>query len=277
MPASLEKEWRDCGSTLFSEVATIFGGRLRLASSGGAPLPRPSAELLDAAGVTVLGAYGLTEHLCVAFNRPGRYTFDTAGPPMPGTTLRIAEEGEILVRRSPLTFSGYLHRPEETEAAFSEDGEWLRTGDLGELTEEGFLRVTGRKKELIALSTGKKVAPAPIEAALAQHPRVGQAVVCGEGRKFLTALVFLRGGGDGGGSVDGPICRDPDVIADVREAIGEANAGRPRSEQVGRFLVVERDLSETAGEITETMKVRRDVVAEHFRDRLDTLYGEEGE
>jgi len=276
VPPRLEEEWREAGAQLFAAVDDIFGNRLRVASSGGAPLPRQAAELLDAAGVTVLGAYGLTEHLCVAFNRPDRYTFDTAGPPMPGTELRIEEDGEILVRRCALTFSEYLHRPEETAATFTGDGTWLRTGDLGELDERGFLRVTGRKKELIALSTGKKVAPAPIEEKLRRHPRIANAVVCGEGRKHLSALVFLRGDHDGTGRPDGPVCRDPSILAEIDAVVKETNSGVPRYEQVARYLAIEREPSEEMGELTDTMKIRRDVIADRFRERIDALYREDG-
>ncbi len=275
VPPRHEEEWREASARVFSAVDDIFGNRLRVASSGGAPLPRHAAELLDAAGVTVLGAYGLTEHLCVAFNRPDRYTFDAAGPPMPGTEIRIAEDGEILVRRCPLTFSGYLGRPEETAATFTEDGAWLRTGDLGEVDERGFLRVTGRKKELIALSTGKKVAPAPIEEKLRRHPRIANALVCGEGRKHLSALIFLRGDSDGACEPDGPVCRNPSALAEIEAAVAEANRGMPRYEQIARFVAINREPSEEMGELTDTMKIRRELITDRFRERLDALYRED--
>jgi long-chain acyl-CoA synthetase len=151
------------------------------------------AEALDAYGLTVLGAYGQTEHLCVAFHRPGAYDFEGVGLPMPGTTLRVADDGEIQVRRSALTFAGYLGRDAESAAAFTPDGEWLRTGDLGRVDGRGVLHVTGRIRELLALSTGRKVAPLPIEARLREHPGVSHAVVLGEGRRFAAALLFVPG------------------------------------------------------------------------------------
>ncbi|HET7233544.1 MAG TPA: AMP-binding protein [Longimicrobium sp.] len=276
VPAALEDEWRRAGEPLFERARRIFGGRVRRATSGGAALPVDVAEYLDALGITVLGAYGLTEHLCVAMNRPGAYRFDTAGPPMPGTELRIADDGEILLRRNELTFTGYHGRPGESRAVFTADG-WLLTGDLGEQLEDGSLRVTGRKKELIALSTGKKVAPLPIEAALAQDPYIGQVMLYGEGQKFISALIALRPtmlrqvanaphlNGD-------PIIRHPGLITHVQAAVDRVNAGLSRTEQIRRFVVIGRELTAEAGDLTPTLKLRRTVVAEKFRDHLEALY-----
>lgn len=287
VPASLLAEWRSTGAQPRALLAEMFGGRVRLATSGGAALPAEVAQYLDALGLTVLGAYGLTEHLCAAFNRPGRPRFDAAGPPMPGTELRIAPGGEILIRRGPLTFSGYHARPEDTRDAFTPDGKWLRTGDLGELDGDGALRVTGRSKELIALSTGKKVAPLPIEARLMEDPWIGQAVLYGEGRKFVSALLCLRRpvveawtrehrDGDGrvlpGDYVQ--LLEHPALVARVQEAVDGVNAGLSRPERIRRWTVLERDLSTEEDELTPTLKVRRPVVAERFRDRFEALYQE---
>jgi long-chain acyl-CoA synthetase len=278
VPRILEARWRERAAPLAERARRIFGGRLRVATSGGAPLPVEAAELLDAAGVTVLGAYGLTEHLCAAMCRPDLYSFEAAGPPMPGTELRIAPDGEIQLRRCPLTFSGYLRRPGASAQAFTEDGEWLRTGDLGEVDARGLLRVTGRIKELIALSTGRKVAPLPIEARLAAAPGVAQAVLFGEGRKHLAALLFLRqapeahdGNGAAGGEI--PVCRDAAVLAEIGAVVEAANRLVSPAERVVRFAVIERELSSDAGEITATLKVRRPVVQERFQEVLERLFG----
>jgi long-chain acyl-CoA synthetase len=281
VPPTLEAEWRQVGEPVFARARARFGGRMRLATSGGAVLPREVAEYLDALGITVLGAYGLTEHLCVAMNRPDAYRFDTAGPAMPGTELRIAADGEILVRRGELTFAGYLGRPAESAAAFTPDG-WLLTGDLGALEPDGSLRITGRKKELIALSTGKKVAPLPIESALAQEPWIGQAMLYGEGQKFISALISLRpamlerwgGGGEHAAQHDG-LLRHPELLTLVQAAVDRVNAGLSRTEQVRRFVVLGRELSAEHGELTPTLKLRRDRVAEKFRHALDALYLQE--
>jgi len=278
VPPALEEEWRRVGEPLFRRARDLFGGRVRRATSGGAVLPGEVASYLDALGITVLGAYGLTEHLCVAMNRPDAYGFDAAGPAMPGTEIRIAADGEILVRRGDLSFDGYHGRPEETEAAFTGDG-WLLTGDLGELLPDGSLRVTGRKKELIALSTGKKVAPLPIEAALAQDPWIGQAMLYGEGRKFVSALISLRPSmlrrwrnGDSDAPAPDGILRHPELLTAVQSAVDRVNAGLSRTEQIRRFVVLGRELTAEDGELTPTLKLRRGVVAEKYRDELDALY-----
>ncbi|MET0397007.1 MAG: AMP-dependent synthetase/ligase [Longimicrobiaceae bacterium] len=279
VPAELEAEWRETGAPLFERVTALFGGRVRRATSGGATLPRAVAEYLDALGLTVLGAYGMTEHLCVAFNRPDRYTLDSSGPAMPGTELRIAADGEVLVRRGPLTFDGYHGRPEATRDAFSADGEWLLSGDLGEVGADGCLRITGRKKELIALSSGKKVAPLPIEALLVQDPWIGQAMLYGEGRHFVTALLALRRPvveawaaerGIGGGFH--ALLAHPEVVARVQAAVDRVNAVLSRPEQVRRWILLERELSAEENELTPTLKLRRPVVADRYRDRMEALY-----
>ena len=280
VPPALDAEWRREGAPLFDLVRAHFGGRLRLATSGGATLPAEVAEYLDALGVTVLGAYGLTEHLCAAFNRPDCYDFASAGPPMPGTVVRIAEDGEVLLRCGALTFSGYHGREAETREAFTPDGEWLRTGDVGALDERGALRVLGRKKELIALSTGKKVAPLPIETKLAEDPLIAQAVLHGEGRKFISALIALRRPAveawarERGleGTPYAELLQHPDLRARVSEAVDRVNALVSRTEGVRRFALLERELSVEEDELTPTMKVRRALVAEKFRGRLDALY-----
>lgn len=294
VPAALHREWEEAGAPFFARARSLFGGRLRRATSGGAVLPAEVAEYLDALGITVLGAYGLTEHLCVAMNRPDAYRFDAAGPPMPGTEVRIADDGEILVRRGELTFAGYHGHPAETRDAFTPDG-WLATGDLGELLDNGSLRVSGRKKELIALSTGKKVAPLPIEAALAQDPWIGQAMLYGEGERFISALISLRptmlrgwradadgarstsanGNGGGGDAVtdgNGLIIRHPDLLSLVQAAVDRVNANLSRTEQIRRFVVIGRELTAEDGELTPTLKLRRGVVAEKFRGELEALY-----
>ena len=279
VPAHLEAEWRAAGAPLFARAGEMFGGRMRLATSGGAALPREVAEYLDALGLTVLGAYGLTEHLCVAFNRPDRYRFDAAGPAMPGTEVSIAPDGEIRVRRGELTFAGYRNRPQETAATFTENGEWLLTGDLGALEADGSLRVTGRKKELIALSTGKKVAPLPIEARLADDPWIGQAMLYGEGRKFVSALLAVRPAmlrawaAERKLAADDPtILHHPDLRAQVQAAVDRVNESLSRTERVRRFVLVARELTAEAGDLTPTLKIRRGVVAEKFRHALDALY-----
>lgn len=282
VPEPLAREWLEASAPARAHLAGRLGGRLRLATSGGARLPREVAEHLDACGVTVLGAYGMTEHLCVAMHRADQWEFESVGLPMPGTAVRIARDGEVLVRRSALTFRGYHGGAEATTEAFTPDGEWLRSGDLGAIDARGALHITGRKKELIALSTGKKVAPLPIEAMLAADPWIGQAMLYGEGRKFVSALISPRrstveawareNGVPATTDAYAALLEHPEVRRRLRDAVARVNAALSRTEQVRRFALLERELTVEEDELTPTMKVRRARVAARYRDRLDALY-----
>jgi long-chain acyl-CoA synthetase len=259
-------------------LAQFVGPKVRRATSGGAALPPGLVADLDAAGLEVLGAYGLTEHLCVAMQPPGRATGDDrAGPPMPGTTLRIADDGEILVARGPHTFSGYWGQPEATADAFTTDGAWLRTGDLGSVDADGVLRVTGRRKELLALSGGKKVAPVPIEAALSASPYVAQALCFGEGRPYVVALLapaapaVAEHAAAWGLSPD-VVPHDPRWQAAIAAVVDQVNAGLSRPEQVRRWAMLPRELAVEHDELTPTLKPRRDVVAARWQREIDGLY-----
>jgi len=281
IPVVLEEEWAEAVRVVRPVLLHHFGDALRLATSGGAPLPIEVAEYLEACGVIVLGAYGQTEHLCIAFNRPEHYRHDAVGVAMPGTSIAIAADGEILVRRGDLTFSGYHRRALESQEAFTDDGFWLRTGDLGETDAEGFLRITGRRKELIALSNGKKVAPLTIEARLAEAPLIAQAMLYGEGRPYLTALLALRRSiverwqRDHG--IDGTIetvARHPSLVEAVRVAVEGVNAAVSRPEQVRRFAILPHELSIEDEELTPTLKLRRSVIVARHGHLLDALYQE---
>jgi long-chain acyl-CoA synthetase len=179
LPRFFEKIYARVMADKSTNLRDYFGGRIRLATSGGAPLPLEVAEFFASSGLPILQAYGLTENVCVAFNRPDKFKVGTVGPPMPGCEVRIAGDKEILVR-SEMMFSGYYKAPDETAQMFR-DG-WLLTGDLGEIDDEGFLKIIGRKKELIVTSTGKKVSPALIENMLKENHVISQAMVYGEGR-----------------------------------------------------------------------------------------------
>lgn len=281
VPSGVESAWRDARAPIASVLDRHFGHRLRLATSGGAALPREVAEYLDACGLTVLGAYGQTEHLCAAFNRPERYRHDAVGPAMPGTTIRIAPDGEVQLRRSALTFSGYHGRPEETRAAFTDDGAWLRTGDLGALDSDGFLRITGRTKELIALSNGKKVAPLPLEARLCAGDFIAHALLHGEGRPYVVALLALRwplvqrwARARGLPEARAELAAHPALREAVAEEVARANAEVSRPEQVRRFAILPHDLRVEDDELTPTHKLRRAVVAKRHEARLRALYEE---
>ncbi len=262
---------------LLKRVKEYFGGRVRVATSGGAPLPLEVAEFFAAADLPILQAYGLTENICVAFNRADRYKFGTVGPAMPGCEIRIASDGEILVR-SEMMFSGYYKEPEKT-AEVMRDGRLL-TGDLGELDADGFLKITGRKKELIVLSTGKNVAPSLVENMIKEHHLVSHAYVHGDGRSYLVALVTLnpqeaeehaRARGIRYESF-ADLARTEEMRALVYGIIESANRRVSSSESVKKFVVLERDFRPDMDEVTPTMKLKRDVVARNFESVLRSLY-----
>ena len=260
-------------------IVERVGTRCRIATSGGAALPLRVAQVLEALGLPVLGAYGQTEHLCVAMNRPHDMAADTVGAPMPGTELRIGDDGEVLVRRSALTFSGYFGKTQESIEAFTDDGCWLRTGDLGKLDARGHLRITGRTKELIALSNGRKVAPLPIEAALTSDPLIAHAVCHGEGEKYLVALLSLRpdlvhswARAQGVHAEWTVLVQHPALRLELQRALDAVNVGLARTDQVKAFAVTDVEFSEHNALLTTTMKIMRRAVYERFSVQLSALH-----
>lgn len=279
VPPSAEQAWLQASARARSVIAELIGGRVRIATSGGATLPAEIGEYLAACGLAVLGAYGLTEHLCAVMHRPSMYGFDSVGPAMPGTTLRISETGEVLLKRCALTFSGYQNRPAATREAFTEDGEWLRTGDLGLIDERGCLHVTGREKELIALSNGKKVAPVPIERRLTESAWISQAVLFGENRKYISALLVLRRSqveqwahDHGFNAPYQALLENPQLLERVQAVIDAINQTLSRPEQIKRFAVLRSELTMETQELTPTLKVRRAVVEQKYQSQLEALY-----
>ncbi len=267
------------GSDPRAAIAQRIGTQCRLATSGGATMPSDIARSLATLGLPILGAYGQTEHLCVAMNRPSHVRFDTVGIPMPGTNVRVADDGELLVERSALTFSGYWSDPDATRAAFTDDGAWLRTGDRATLDADGMVRITGRMKELIALSTGRKIAPIPIESALASSPFIAHAICHGEGRTYLTALLSLRRpvveawARANGLAVEWPsLAEHPRVRDLLANAVNEVNVDIARTDRIQRFAVTAQAFSVESGELTPTLKLIRRVIGERFAYVFDALY-----
>ena len=259
-------------------VKDAFGGRIRLLTSGGAPLSQEVGDFFARAGVPILQAYGLTENICVAFNRADDFKFGTVGKPMPMCEVKIAADGEILVK-SPMMFSGYYKEPGKTAEMFNEEG-WLKTGDLGEIDEDGFLKITGRKKEIIVLSSGKNVAPALIENYIKASHLVSQCFVYGDGRSYCVGLITLNGpevmsfataNGIEYSDLAG-LAADPRIEAEVIAAINAANERVSSSEQIKKYVILDRDFSAEMDEITPTLKVKRDVVARNFAAVLEKLY-----
>lgn len=261
---------------VYRKVRHAFGGSLRFAFSGGSPLGQRLTYFFDGVGVRIFEGYGLTETSpTLTVNRSGAWRPGSVGQPVAGTEIFLAEDGEVFAA-GPQVFDGYWRNPTETFAAFSEEG-WFRTGDVGVL-EDGFLYIVGRKKDLIVTAGGKNVAPEPMEDRLRAHPLISQAVVVGNNRPFVAALVTLdeeglrrwragRSGGSGGEAID-----DPELRAEIQQAVDDANASVSRAESIRSFTVLPSDLTIERGELTPTMKIRRALIEERYADKIDRMY-----
>ena len=259
-----------------SKIRERVGGRLRFVVSGGAPLSRTVAEFLFAVGVPILEGYGLTETAPVlTVNPEGAPRLGTVGKALPRVELRIAEDGEILAR-GPNLMLGYYGQPEATAEAIK-DG-WFQTGDIGHLDADGYLTITDRKKQLLVTAGGKNVAPQPIEQRLKQDPLVAEAMLVGDGRPYVTALIFpdsqvLRSRAGAPADADvAPLAERADVKAQYDALVTAVNADLPRYEQIKRFALIPAELSQTTGELTPTLKIKRRVVTERWKDRIEGLY-----
>jgi long-chain acyl-CoA synthetase len=264
---------------VFSKVRERLGGRLRTPISGGAPLSREVADFFDAVGIRLIEGYGLTEcTTACTTNRPDLNRFGTVGTVLPSAEIRIADDGEILIRGETV-FQGYYKDPEATAATFTEDG-WLKSGDVGSLDEDGFLTITDRKKDIIVTAGGKNVAPQNIENDLKASKYVSQALVVGDRRPYIAALLTLdaieieRWAGEQGITGDlATVVRDPRVVELVQGIVDEVNESRSRFEQVKRFALLPRDFTMAEGELTPTLKLRRRACVEHFQAEVEELYG----
>jgi long-chain acyl-CoA synthetase len=248
---------------VFAKIRGRLGGRLRLGVSGAAPLGVDVLEFFHSLNMLVVEGYGLTEtSSSLSVNDPDDYRFGTVGHAVDGCDVRLAEDNEILVR-SDTVFSGYYKDPEATAAAFTDDG-WFRTGDVGEIDADGFLKITDRKKDLIITAGGKNIAPQNLENALKSSRFVSQALVVGDRRPYVAALLTL--------DWDEVNAAGRDAQQLVQELVDDVNRDRVRVEQIKRFSILPRDFSQEEGEITPTLKLRRRVVQDHFRDEIEQLY-----
>ena len=262
---------------VLSKVRGVFGDRLVMALCGAAPIGRDVLEFFDACGVLVLEGYGMTETCAAAtLNTPGAVRLGSVGRPLAGTEVAIADDGEILMA-GPHVFEGYHRDPEATRAIMTD--RWLHSGDLGELDADGYLHITGRKKDLIITSSGKNISPENIESALRETGWISQAVVAGDRRSYLVALLTLdpdeapRLAEELGIPADlASMARDERVRAAIQKDVDAVNARFARIEQVKRFDILERDLSQAEGELTPTLKVKRPVIHRRYGDRIDRLY-----
>ena len=263
---------------LADALSERFGGRMRIFASGGAPLSPKINWFFTLLGFTVLEGWGLTETsagTCVSLI--GRNKIGTVGPPVPGTQIRIAEDGEILVK-GPGLMKEYHRRPEAT-AEVLRDG-WLHTGDIGELDADGYLKITDRKKDLIKTSGGKYIAPQNLENELKSDPLISQVVVHGDNRKFVTALVTLseenarRWATEQGIAEDEPLHPHPKMKARIQQAVDALNARQASYATIKKFVILEADFSQERGDLTPTLKVKRKVVTERHKKLLDSFYVE---
>ncbi|AKE87972.1 AMP-dependent synthetase/ligase [Rhodococcus aetherivorans] len=281
-PSLLDRlQYKVADKLVFSKIRERFGGRLRFFVSGSAPLDRDVAQWFDAVGIIVLEGYGLSETSAATFlNRPLAYRFGTVGWPFPETEVKIAEDGEILIK-GPGVMSGYHDRPDADAEAFEDDG-WFHTGDIGEVDSDGFLRITDRKKDMFKTSQGKYVAPSAIAATFkGLCPYASEIIVHGEGRPYCVALVGLdpeaihewaqkNGMGDRSFA---EIARDEKTRELIAGYIDQLNEQLNRWEEVKKFTIIDRELSVEAGDLTPSMKLRRKIVIDNFSDRLTGLYG----
>ena len=247
---------------VYSKVKARLGGRLRVANAGGAPLSRDIAEFFHAIDILILEGYGLSEVTTAAtVNRRDDFKFGTVGKPLPGVEIRIADDGEILIR-SNTVFAGYYHDPEATSAVLDDEG-FVHTGDVGHFDEDGFLVITDRKKDIIVTAGGKNVAPQNLENELKAHRIISQALVIGDRKPYIAALITV----DPEAAVNGA-----DVHAEVQAAVDAVNTERSRFEQIKRFTILPREFTLEHDEVTPTLKLKRKVALEHFADEAAALY-----
>ncbi|MFL5898745.1 MAG: AMP-dependent synthetase/ligase [Solirubrobacterales bacterium] len=273
----LQRQYAFADKQVLSKIRNLFGGRIRLAVSGAAPINPEILRFFDAAGVLVLEGWGMTETSTAAtISTPEDFKVGTIGKPFPGCEVRIADDGEILVK-GPNVFQGYHKNPEATAETIV-DG-WLHTGDIGEIEPDGFIKITGRKKDIIITAGGKNITPANLEAEIKQHPLVSQCVVVGDRRPYLVALITL----DPEEAVtyakehDLPedpaqLASNPDVRAAIEAHVEKINQNFARVEQVKKIAILPHDLSQESGELTPTLKVKRAVVAQKHEDEIEQLY-----
>ncbi|MDP9398879.1 MAG: long-chain fatty acid--CoA ligase [Actinomycetota bacterium] len=264
---------------VYGKLRAALGGRVGHAISGGGPLGERLGHFYRGVGLSVLEGYGLTETTAASnVNTPRATRIGTVGKPLPGNAVRIADDGEVLLK-GPVVFGGYAGNEAATREAFTSDG-WLRTGDLGNLDDEGFLRITGRSKEILVTAGGKNVAPAVLEDRLRAHPLISQCMVVGDGRPYVAALVTLDEEtlpgwlAARGRTVQPPadLVEDPDVLAAVQGAIDDANARVSRAESIKRFRILPVDFTQEGGELTPTLKLKRRRVLDRFADEVEALY-----
>jgi long-chain acyl-CoA synthetase len=264
---------------VYGKLRAAVGGQVSYAVAGGAALGERLGHFFRGVGIVILEGYGLTETTAPAtVNRPGAIRIGTVGRPIPGVTVRIAEDGEILVRGVNV-FSGYWHNEEAGKEALDEG--WFRTGDIGALDSDGYLSITGRKKEILVTAGGKNIAPAPLEDRIRASPLVSQCLVVGDGRPFAGALVTLdaealehwkKAHGRPAETTAAELREDPEIIAEIDAAVAAANTSVSKAESIRKYRILDMDFTEESGHLTPSLKVRRHVVVKDFAGEIEALY-----
>jgi long-chain acyl-CoA synthetase len=266
---------------VYRKIRAAMGGQLRYAISGGAPLGARLGYFYAGIGLTVLEGYGLTETTAPAMiARPSQIKIGKIGRTLPGCGVKIAADGEILLRGNNI-MRGYWRNPVATKETF--DGDWFKTGDIGELDDDGFLTITGRKKELLVTAGGKNVAPAGLEDPLRAHPIIGQVVVLGDKKPFVSALISLDSemlptwlknhGGNEKLSID-DATKDPKILSEIQTAIDNVNKSFSTAESIRKFVIINAELTEKSGHLTPSLKIKRDAVARDFAKEIAELYAD---
>jgi long-chain acyl-CoA synthetase len=267
---------------VFSKIRTTLGGAVEAAISGGAPLGARLGHFFRGAGVTIYEGYGLTETTAGAtLNITGHLKIGSVGRPIPGTSVRIADDGEVLIK-GPIVMKGYWQNDAANSEVFDND-RWFKSGDLGKLDEDGFLSIVGRKKELIVTAGGKNVAPAVLEDRLRAHPLISQCMVVGDNKPFIAALITIDAEMSKGwiaahkkdGATIETLRHDPDLIAVIQTAVDEANKAVSKAESIRKFTILGEDFTIAGGHLTAKLSVKRHVVAAQYAKDIDDLYAKE--
>jgi long-chain acyl-CoA synthetase len=279
VPLGLALQFALFDRLVLSKIRTALGGRVKYAVSGSAPLGLFLGHFYRSLGLTILEGYGLTETTApISVNVPSNFKIGKVGPPLPGCSVRLGADGEIEAKGINV-FAGYWNNPEATKATF--DGDWFKTGDLGTIDDEGYLEITGRKKEMIVTAGGKNVAPAVLEDPIRANPIIGQVIVVGDQRPFIGALVTLdeemlpvwlnNNGEDATMSLE-EAAKNPKVLAEIQGAIDRANANVSRAESIRKWQILPHDLTEASGHLTPKLSIKRNVILEDFAGTIDALY-----
>jgi len=270
--------WTVANKLIFSKIYDWFGGRTQMFISGGAPLGIDLAQWYADVGIVILEGYGLTETSpVIAVNTPEQNLLGTVGKPLANLECRIAPDGELLVR-GPSIFKSYWHNPAETAKAF--EGDWFKTGDIGDIDAEGFLTITDRKKDLIKTSGGKFIAPQPIEAKLKLSPLVAHPIVIGNGRKFASVIIspnfnaLEQWAGERGIAFESreELVSNSKVLEEFHRIMADVNQDLAHFETIKKIVLVPDDFTISAGEVTPTLKLRRKAIEEKYREQIDALY-----